>query len=273
MPIRLIATDMDGTLFDADHMTISPRNVAALRAARAKGVRLVLASGRSWNLLGHAVAQMGEIDYALTGNGSAVLEAATGRWLWERCIPNAQALGMIELLHSRGIAFEVYCEGQNYVRASDREEVIRRNMSAGFGAFHDSVTTYVEDLAPALAGRDVEKFNLFYVPPEGRDTLAAEVMATGPLEQASALPTNMEFSAGGVNKGTALKALCHQMGISPGEVMAFGDGENDADMLAFAGWSFAMENGTAGTKAAAGYLAPANTDDGVARMVEKYVLT
>lgn len=272
MSIRLIATDMDGTLFQDDHMTISPRNIAALRGAREEGAKVVLASGRSWNLLSGAVEQLGEIDYALTGNGAAVLEVSTGRWLWENCIPNALALKIVEVLHREDILFEIYCQGKNYVRLSDREAVIRNNMAMGFGAYHDSRTTYVTSHAQALAGRDVEKFNIFHVPPEKREALSREILALGPLEQASALPTNMEFSARGVNKGTALQALAGQLGLAPDQLMAFGDGENDADMLALAQWSFAMANGSPIAKKAARYPAPSNMEDGLAQMVEKYVL-
>ena len=75
-----------------------------------------------------------------------------------------------------------------------------------------------------------------------------------------------------MSKGAALQALCAKLDLGPGEVMAFGDAGNDLEMLSWAGWSFAMENGTDEAKAAARYLAPANVDAGVGRMVEKYVL-
>jgi len=69
-----------------------------------------------------------------------------------------------------------------------------------------------------------------------------------------------------------LRALGAHLGLVPEQVMAFGDAGNDLEMLDFAGWSFAMANGSDEAKAHARYPAPANTEAGVGQMVEKYVL-
>lgn len=272
MEIKLIVMDMDGTLLDADHVTVPRRNIDALRAASARGVKLAIASGRTWSLIGDTAEQLGGVDYALISNGAAVRETATGRTLWEKAIPNAQALKIIDMLHAEGIVFEVYCQGQNYVRLSEKALIRHNNLTAAFADFYESRAVFPPDLGRALAGRDVEKFNLFYVPPEKRERVLAEAMATGPLEEAQALRHNMELAAGGVNKGTALRALADQLGLAPSEVMAFGDAGNDLEMLEWAGWSFAMDNGTDQARAAARYWAPANTEAGVGQMVERYVL-
>lgn len=263
--------DMDGTLFGADHITISPRNIAALQKAHEKGVSIALASGRSWNLLTGAAEQLGCVDYALVSNGASVLEAGTGKVLYSRSMPNAQAVAIVEELTARGIPFELYCEGLNYALLKDKALIHRYNLPS-YADYFETVTNFVDDLPSALRGRDVEKFNLFYVPEEEREEVMAAVRATGPVEVANAFDLNMEFSAGGVSKGVGLRALCAHLGLSAEEVMAFGDAGNDLEMLSFAGWSFAMDNGSDEAKAHARYRAPANTDDGVGRMVEKYVL-
>lgn len=271
MSIKLIAVDMDGTLLDDDHVTIPEKNITVLRAARDRGVKVALASGRTWSLLTGAAEQLGGLDYALMSNGGAVREIATGRSVYENAMANAQALSIIALLHQEGIPFEVYCQGQNYVRAADKLLVRRYNME-GYSDFFEAHTVYPPDLETALAGRDVEKFNLFYVPREKRSMLEAAVRRTGPVALANSFGENLEFGVGGANKGVALQALCAYLGLSPEEVMAFGDAGNDLEMLTWAGWSFAMANGTPQAKAAARYEAPANTEGGVGQMVEKYVL-
>ena len=88
----------------------------------------------------------------------------------------------------------------------------------------------------------------------------------------SSFGENMEFTAPGVNKGAAAKALCARMGWTAEQVMAFGDAGNDLELLAWAGWSFAMANGTDQARAAARYTAPANTEAGVGQAVERYFL-
>ncbi len=272
MSIKLIAMDMDGTLLDADHLMIPARNVAALRAASERGVRLALASGRTWSLLTGAAEQLGCLDYAIMSNGAAVRDAAAGRTIYQRGLPNPQAAELIRLLHREDILFEVYCDGQNYVRASDKLRVRRHNFP-GYLTYFEAQTAYVPDVAEALGGRDVEKFNLFYVPSGKRSALAEQAHETGPLEIASAFAENMEFAAGGVSKGAALQALAADLGFTADEVMAFGDAGNDLEMLSWSHWSFAMANGTPAAKSAARYQAPANIEAGVGQMVEQYVLS
>lgn len=272
MSIKLIAMDMDGTLLDANHVTIPPRNITALRAASAQGVKLAIASGRTWSLIDHAVEQLGLVDYAIISNGAAVQDVQGRRRIFEKTMPNAQALEIIDLLQAHRIPFEVYCGGQNYVEQGDIELVRPHCLSPEFTALFTKKCAFPEKLSVALAGRAVEKFNIFHVPPEKREFIQSAALATGPLEVANAFAQNMELAAGGVCKGAALQALAAQLGLKPEEVMAFGDAGNDLEMLSWAGWSFAMENGSAEAKAAAKYRAAANTEAGVGQAVEQYVL-
>ncbi len=272
MSIQLIVMDMDGTLLDADHVTVPGRNIEALQRASQQGVKLAIASGRTWSLIENAVEQLGMMDYAILSNGAAVQKLSAGERLWERLIPNRQALQIIDLLHNEDIPFEVYCQGQNYVRQRERELLRNNNLAPAFAEFFETRTVYSQTLAQALAGRDVEKFNIFYVPPEKRERVQAMALATGPLEVSNAFQENMEFAAGGVSKGAALQALAARLGLTADQVMVFGDAGNDLEMLSWAEWSFAMENATAQAKAAAKYVTAANTQAGVGQAVEKFVL-
>lgn len=272
MSIKLIVTDMDGTLLDDDHATVPRRNIDALRAASKRGVKLALASGRTWSLLLGAQEQLGCLDYALLANGAAVWDVAVGKSIYDNTIPNDLALAITEVLQREGLAFEVYCDGQGYVRASDREKILDDCLSPAFARYFDAHTIYPETIAQALAGRSVEKFDVLYVPDEKRQLVQAEVEALGPVSLTQALRYNMEFNAVGVNKGVGVQALAEHLGLGADEVMAFGDAANDLELLSWAGWSFAMENGTEEAKAAAKYPAGRNSDAGVAQAVEKYVL-
>lgn len=272
MSIKLIVMDMDGTLLDDDHATIPQRNIDVLRAASKQGVKLALASGRTWSLLVGAQEQLGCLDYALLANGAAVWDVAAGKSIYENSIPNDLALAITEVLHREGLAFEVYCDGQGYVCASDRERILRDCLSPAFTQFFDAHTIYSETIAQALAGRRAEKFDVLYVPDEKRPAVVAEVEALGPVALTQALRYNMEFNAVGINKGVALQFLAGHLGLNADEVMAFGDAANDVEMLSWAGWSFAMANAIDEAKAAAKYLTGRNSDAGVAQAVEKYVL-
>lgn len=262
---------MDGTLLDADHVTVPPRNRAALRAASERGAALAIASGRTWSLISDAVEQLGRMDYAILSNGAAVWDVRGRRRIYEKGIPSGQASEIIGLLRREGLPFEVYCAGQNYVARDDRELVRPHCLSPEYARLYEEKTCFPAELETALAGRAVEKFNLFYVPEDRLSRVLEEVSATGPVAVANSFAQNLEIAAGGVSKGSALQALAQRLDLGPERVMAFGDAGNDLEMLAWAHWSFAMENGTPEAKAAARYQAPANTDAGVGRMVEQYL--
>jgi len=272
MPIELIVMDLDGTLLDADHVTIPRRNVEALRAAAERGTKLAIASGRTWSLIESTARQLGGVDFALLANGANVRDVAGSKSIYTKSIPYAQAKAIGGVLDELELPYEVYCDGQNYVRARDRAWVHSVNLTPAFADFFDSVCRFPEDIFAALEGRGIEKFNIFYVPPHLEEELIRRAGETGPVAVTKALEENMEFNAPGVSKGDALQALCAHLGLGPDQVMAFGDAGNDLEMLEWAGWSFAMDNGTPAAKAAARMTAPANDQAGVGQMVERYVL-
>ena len=75
----------------------------------------------------------------------------------------------------------------------------------------------------------------------------------------------------GVSKGTAAHALCERLGVAPSASAAFGDGDNDLELLELAGTAVAMENGTPRVKEVATFIAPPNTEDGVAAILERWL--
>ena len=270
--VQLIAVDMDGTLLDRDHVTVPERNIKALQAASERGVAIAIASGRTWSLISDAVEQLGLMDYAVIANGAAVRDVKHHQRIYEKSIANAQALEMARAFHRFGLPFELYCAGQNMVERGDYELVKPYCITPESVRIFETKTEFVDDFETALAGRNVEKFNLFDVPGERTEAVLDAVRAIGPVAVANSFKRNMEFAAQGVSKGTALAALAEHMGITAESVMAFGDAGNDLEMLAWAGWSFAMENGSDEAKAAAKYRAANCWEAGVGRAVEEYVL-
>ena len=270
--IRLICLDMDGTLLDDDHATVPPRNVAALRAASERGAAVAIASGRAWALLQGVHAQIGVTRYAVLSNGAAVLDIPSGEWLYRRPMDPSARRTILTLLLDWGLPFEVYCEGENYIQHDRTEQVVSSALSPEFSQVLRTCSHFPEDLNAALEGKDVEKIHIFHVPPERRQELLDAVAACGPLAVTTSFGENMELTAPGVNKGSAVQALCARLGLAPEQVMAFGDAGNDLELLRWAGWSFAMGNASDEAKAAARYVTGSNTEAGVAMAVERYFL-
>ena len=270
--IRLICLDMDGTLLADDHATVPERNIRALEAAAEKGAAVCVASGRAWGLLHGVHRQLPFLKYAILSNGAAVLDVDRGTWLHRNCLPDGARIRLISLLLDWGVPFEVYAGGENYTQADRQEQVIASALSPQFGEVLRTCSRFPADLNAALPAGEVEKIHVFHVPPERREDLAAKAEAWGPLSVTSSFENNMEFTAHGVNKGTAARALCVRLGWTAEQVMAFGDAGNDLELLSWARWSFAMANGSPEARAAARYHTASNTEAGVARGVERYFL-
>ena len=87
------------------------------------------------------------------------------------------------------------------------------------------------------------------------------------------MPHFIEFAAGSASKESALQVLTRQLGITSAQVMAFGDAENDAEMLSFAGIGVAMGNAAEILKQIADMVTASNAEDGVAQTIEKLLKT
>lgn len=272
MDIQLIAMDMDGTTFDTDHLTVPPRNIAALRAAAARGVTVAITSGRTWSQLRDAAEQIGCVSYALMANGASCWDVARRTWLWNTGIPDGQRRALVNLLLDKGLPFEAYAHGDSYIPWERKEATLAGAPTAGYRETVRNNSLFPFDLAAALEGQVVEKLHIFHVPPQARSALAEEIRAAGPIGLDSAFGENLELVAPGVNKAVAAERLCARLVFGPEQVMAFGDAANDEPLLRWAGWSFAVENATEGAKRAAKHLTGSNHAAGVGMAIEQYLL-
>ncbi|MBQ8953593.1 MAG: HAD-IIB family hydrolase, partial [Clostridia bacterium] len=93
----------------------------------------------------------------------------------------------------------------------------------------------------------------------------------GRVKVATSNPKFIEFVSPKAGKAVALERLSQLLSIPKAEIIAFGDGLNDLDMLEWAGTSYAMENGAPEVKARADFIAPSNAEDGVAQVVERLI--
>ena len=261
MSIRLIATDLDGTLLGADK-AVSPRNVRALQACMARGVHVMMASGRSLN----AVARIAE-NAGLTGalilssNGARLDETARGPLLLEDGIPESVA---------REAAMRL-CYSDDVIYMANRVPVKHHSHRPGPAA--DGVTLFVEDTARFLheGAANARKLIVFSDDPEQLEKSRA-LMRGLPLDCSSSDTDNLEILAAGAGKGRVLTWYAEKMNIARDEIMSFGDQTNDLSLMDAAGWPVAMDNAVDAVKARARLIAPHHDQSGVAAIVEKYVL-
>lgn len=270
--IRLIALDLDGTVFD-DEKNISPRTLAALRAALDKGVVVIPATGRSLSGVPAAFRDLPGVRYALTSNGAAVVELATGRRLVNQPFDPAVAAKVYDIIEPYGGSLAIFIGGEVYAPQQSMAEAMK-NVPANLLAYVMSTRIVVDDIHDTFRQHadEIEKFSVIYPDDATRDAAWRAVAAQCEVEITSSLGHNMEINAPGVTKGTGLLELARVLGLRRDQVMACGDSGNDLAMIRAAGLGVAMENAEPEIKAAADHITLDNNHDGVAVAIEKFVL-
>ncbi len=277
MAIRLIVTDLDGTLMAPDHVTVTERTKKALLDAHNRGVKTAIATGRTISLIGMVTQQVDFIDYVIYSNGAAVYDRVNKKLIYTAFFPTQKALELAAYLESEPLFYEMYANGWSYV---PKEKASLFDGGALPPEFIEKITenvNFVEDMAQVVRRSDVEKFNVSSMAPDRAAAITDRLKHFDGADWTSSLPDSnvqnqMELMRSGVHKGSAVSGMCQALDILPEEVMAFGDAENDCTMLRFAGWSFAMGNACDACRAAAKYQTASNAEDGLAQAVEKYVL-
>ena len=269
MSIRLIATDLDGTLLGADK-EISSRNAQALRDCMARGVHVVLASGRSLNAVARLAERAGLAEAAvMSSNGARLDETAHGPLLFEDGIDEETARQAASRLIQAGVYVECYSDDVIYM--ANRAPTKNHNHVPGVAK--DGVTLFIEDAARFLSEGVLRARKLIVFSDDPSQLKKARALLDDlPLDCSSSDIDNLEILARGAGKGRALSWYAGRLNVDKSESMAFGDQTNDLSLLGAAGWPVAMDNAVDAVKACARLIAPHHDQSGVAAVVEKYVL-
>ncbi|MDQ1037427.1 Cof subfamily protein (haloacid dehalogenase superfamily) [Streptomyces sp. V3I8] len=269
LPPRLIATDLDGTLL-GDDKSVSPRTVAALAAAEAAGIEVFFVTGRPARWMDVVSDHVHGHGLAICGNGAAVVDLHGGpgahRFVKVRELARENALDAVRLLRDAapGTLFAIE---QTYGFYQE-PEYPKLHLEAP-----DSLAPAEKLLAPDAPGADepVLKILAYHHDIAPDDFLMTARLAIGDRADVtrSSPSALLEISGPGVSKASTLALCCAERGISHEEVVAFGDMPNDVEMLTWAGTSYAMGNAHPAVIAAASGRTAANTEDGVAVVIER----
>ena len=265
--IRLIAADLDDTLLDADS-DLTPHTLTALRAAMATGCGVALSSGRMLEAMLPFARRIGVNAPMLLYNGAMLYDHNAESTLWAARIPWKTALGIARLTERMGLYIQLY-PGKGYYcsEVTAHTAAYARQIHVEATPVHMPMSAWLE-----RNRADMQKM-LIIDTPEGADVAQAalrEAFGTG----ASFLKSKahyVEIAPLGVDKGRSLARLAELLGLSADEVMAFGDGQNDVPMLQYARFGYAMANACPQALACTAHVAPPNTDDGVARVIEEHL--
>ncbi len=268
--IKLIATDIDGTFLNSEWQPLKS-TISAFEIAKEKGIILVPATGRVKNSLNHIKEKIGFADYVVTANGIGI-STLDGEPIFNSIMPREMVDATVAVAKSLGIDGEVYIDGQAYASSEQFKMMEKIDIP-------ETVKEYIKSTR-----KSTENFDQFvkdnYDKIEGMDVLALPRgimqdlrLALSKIEGACPTSTSewhIDIGYNGISKGYALKILGEKLGISTSEMMAFGDSENDIEMLKTVGIGVAMGNAMPEVKENADYVTDDNNSDGIYNAMKKF---
>lgn len=264
-PVRLVATDLDGTFLGTDG-TVSARARAAVGLARSAGIYVIPVTARApWSA--RVVARdAGMAPLAVCGNGAVLYDLGTGSVIEHTPIGRVVAARVVARVRAAlpGVLFAA--ESVESMVAEQGLFDADAGVLWGLG-----VLAPVSDVLGGLgSGAPVTKL-LCHHPGRPTDpTVVEEVAAACGWEASvtSATPGWVTVGAPGVTKATGLARACERLGVSAAEVLGVGDAPNDLPMLAWVGHPVAVANACVEVLSLAGRVVASNAGDGVARLLE-----
>ncbi len=269
MKYKVLVLDMDGTLLSPQN-EITPRTKSALIRTQENGIRLVLASGRPTYGM---TAQANELQLdkhhgcILSYNGGQIIDWQTKEVLHKAELPSEVLPYLYMSAKTNGMSILSY-RGDTIITENPEDKYVQEEATL--------VKMPVEKVDNFLAATTHPLPKCLIVGEASRlEILEQEMKAhlQGKIGVFRSAPFFLELVSPGIDKALSLAVLLDKLGISVDELVAVGDGFNDLTMIQYAGLGVAMANAQEVVKAAADYITLSNAEDGVAHVVEKFLLT
>lgn len=275
--IKLVALDMDGTLFNSEG-EISKKDRETLKRATEAGVAVAVATGRAYTELPVEMLYEIGVHYAITGNGSGVYRLPNQECVLSDCLDNEVVYDILDEVGQLDVYYDVYIEGFVYCPKSVCHNIRKMDMPTAIHEHVERTRIVVDDLIEFIkeSGKPVEKATVNFALLEDGTLLGrqetADILDRYPqVQYLCGGYHNWEFTRAGVTKGTGIKFLAEKLGISMDQTMACGDSQNDLAMLEVVQAAVAMENATEEVKKICNFISKSNNESGVAYAVEKLI--
>lgn len=266
MNYKMLVLDVDDTLLCDDHR-ISERNREALLKAQEKGVYVVLASGRPTPaMLGYAeeLNLKNYSSYIISYNGAIITELSQQKIIFEQSLSKEQIHGLYDFSLANNVDIITY--------TSD-------------SIISESTSKYI-DVEVELTQMKLNKVDCFksavkqsavkcilLEEPEYLKKVEAKLKKEKPNKSVSiSKPFFLEVMPQGIDKAASIARLAEKLGIKQEEIIAVGNAGNDLSMVEYAGLGVWVDNVTPELRGCADVIVASNNNDGVAEVVEKYIL-
>ena len=278
--IKLIASDMDGTLLGSNH-DISEENLKAIRKAQDNGITFAISTGRSYEDVKPFIYKHNLNCQCAALNGGQFVDE-NGNIIEGIYIDKDKAREVLNEMQKFNLSIEIYTD-KGYYTTNSKEDTLT-GMIKRAKTFHPSLKGlkellrhaknhphfanmhYIKDLDEFLnSDIKIGKFVSFAETEEEINIVKEHIQKIDGLAVSSSFITNIEVNHEDATKGKILAKVAEKMGITTDQVAVFGDGSNDYSMFQEFPNSFAMENAIPLIKESARFITAKNTEDGVAK--------
>ncbi len=270
--IKAVLCDVDGTLVNNDK-EITDFTATTIKNVAKKGIFVSICSGRVAPMLSVMTNKLDIKGPVVSVNGGLIVDSVTGDILFGKKIRSETAREIFLFSLEKGLdCGAVVSTGAHFTKGSRRVKIFEKyNVQAEHSGQKPLVLT-TSDNPEVVDFEDVYKFLVLAKDQDEYDTYREHFERNKNLFVVSSENFLIELMPCGVNKGLGVLEIAKLMGITPEEVMVFGDFENDKEMFETAGFRVAMGNASDEIKKLSDYVTDTNQNDGVAKAIEKFLL-
>ena len=287
---KLVAIDIDGTLLNSNG-ELTKRTVDVIRRVTDKNIKVVLTSGRVPTSVKAIAKRISADKYIICDNGASIYDIASESTIWAKNIEKDVVIDLVNICIQNNIYYMVFTDKEIIVKdlrhmalAFYKQRHNINDEATGISEIKYAGIDYIKKIEKPIrrivvCDQDriiynsiVNKLKKF----EGVDLMAAPHITNKILNDGDKKIcisySYAEILPKDVNKWVAIKELAQKMNIKESEIVAIGDNFNDISMIQNAGLGIAMNNGSPVAKEVARVVAPSNDEDGVALILERYIL-
>ncbi len=270
--IKLVASDLDGTLLTSQKK-ITRRLSRALEQLDQLGIYFVPATGRAFQALPDCVRRLPNLHYVITCSGASVYDAVQRRMLFSNPLPPDAIDEILQAVAGTDHILEVMHSGNGYIDKRDWEKIPSYSLTDSH--IRDIKTTRIpsDDIMQEIEMHkaSIEQMNFIFRDTAHRQQVWATLQGQDYATFTYYSERNIEITGKEATKANALKRLCEMLEIDAENVLALGDGDNDVDMLYWAGASAAVANAPQHVKDAANILTESCDEDGAAIVLDRVI--
>ena len=273
MKYRLVALDLDGTLLDSQ-LQIRRQTIETLQKVREKGVQAMIVTGRHHTAVYPYWHQLDLELPAICCNGTYVYDFRNKRPLVGNPMTLQESVKLLALAREYAVHLMIYVDD---VMAYESDSPHIGRLLKWSATLPEQVRPRIERIASfdrlLEEGERLWKFLAFDEDVDALHAFDSEVSENLNLGCVWSARNRIDIAHGGNDKGYRLNEFIAQKGISPQEVIAFGDQDNDKEMLKLAGLGVAMGNSRENVRECADYVTGTNDSDGIAEVLQRFILT